>query len=124
MDTVTFHQELDGNTQVITGLSNGDFSVTHTSDTAGLASKAAVASTHHIITGIDVSTDLDGAVVTLKENTTTKWQLKIGDASAVSPIARTFPTPITLAANKTANLAINGTANCEANLFGYSVLVQ
>jgi len=98
--------------------------ITHAHASEALASVAAVANTHHVVTGIDVSTDLDGALVTIKEDTTTKWQLNIGDASAVSPIYRKFPTEIVLAANKTCNLAINGTTACKANLFGYSIKVK
>jgi hypothetical protein len=109
-------QRLDGNANPIPGLLSSGFLVTHSHATAATATKAAVATSKHVITGFAVGTDLAGALVQLKSGTDVIF--------ACSMIAGHFALSglnIELALNKAATVTVNSTSAGNANLMGYTL---
>jgi hypothetical protein len=119
MNPANFVHVTDCNGRPVDGLMNTNWSITATHATAATATKAGVAATHHVLTGIVVSSDLDGALCTVKQGTTIKIQFTIKAGAFTLPI----PTHLVFGVNTAINIAINGTAACYANGVGYSVEV-
>jgi hypothetical protein len=96
---------------------DGNWSVTHSHATAAAATKAAVATVQHVITGFLVSTDLAGATVEVKEGTTVLATIAV----PVGAFGYEFPSYLELALNKLASVTCTGTAACTANIFGFTL---
>jgi len=110
-------QRLDGNGNPIDRLTSDNWSVTHSHATAAEATKAAVATVQHVITGFLVSTDKAGAVVEIKEGDT----VLVPIAVPVGAFGYEFPSYLELALNKAATVTCEGTAACTANIFGFTL---
>lgn len=110
-------QRLDGNGNPITGLQNTNWSVTHSHATAATATKAAVATKKHVVTGFIVSSD-KAATVLLKEGLTTKMTFVI---AAAESFAYSLPSFMECAVNTATSITIDGTAACSANLLGFTL---
>lgn len=104
-------------------LQHGDaFSVTATHATAAVASKAGATGKTHYITDIACSTDKAGAIILVKQGTTTIWQLQVA-ATAAGNISHshTFASPLKAAADALVSVEIDGTSACKANIAGFTV---
>jgi len=113
-------QQLDGNGHPIPGfVVSAGWPVTHSHATAAAATKAAVATARHVITGYIVYSDKATAVVNVKSDTDVLYTTTF---TAAGEKVLTFPTPIILALNKAASVQIDGTASCKANMFGYTLI--
>lgn len=93
------------------------FYVTATHATAAVASKAAVATKTHVVTGYVVSSDKAGAIVLVKDDTTVIWQAQVG----AGVHGYTFPVPLFGAKGNLVSVEIDGTSACKANLVGVSI---
>lgn len=99
-------------------IDNGDaFVVTATHATAAVASNAAVTGKTHYITGVSVSSDKAGAILLVKQGTTTIWQLQVG----ASKESITFNPPLKAAAAALVSAEIDGTSACKANIQGFTL---
>jgi hypothetical protein len=97
---------------------HGDaFSATATHATAAVASNAAVTEKTHYITNVSVSSDKAGAILLIKQGTTTIWQLQVG-ASKESIV---FPSPLKGALSALVSAEIDGTSACKANIAGFTL---
>ena len=113
-------QQLDGNGNVIPGaVDSPGWPVTHSHATAAAATKAAVATAKHVITGFIVYSDKAAAVVNVKSGSTVKYTTTY---TAAGEKTETFPTPIFCVLGETASVEIDGTASCKANMFGYTLI--
>lgn len=90
------------------------FSETATHATAAVATHAASTGKTYYITGVSASSDKSGAILLVKQGTTTIWQLQVG-ASAHSV---TFPIPLAGASGVLVSAEVDGTALCKANIVG------
>ncbi len=98
------------------------FSETATHGTAAVASHAAVAGKAFHITDIAVSTDKAGALLLVKQGTTTIWQLQIAATAAGSlAYSHSFTVPLRGAVGAQVSVEIDGTSACKANIAGYEV---
>lgn len=93
------------------------FSATATHATAAVASKAAAESTKHFITDIAASSDKAGALLLVKQGTTTIWQMQVGASSH----SHQFSQPLEAAVNALVSVEIDGTSACKANISGFSL---
>lgn len=98
---------------------HGDiFSVTATHATAAVATQTGVADKTHYITHVSASSDKAGSILTIKQGTTTIWQLKIG----ASMIDLDFTgSPLKGAIGALVSADIDGTARCDSNLSGFTL---
>ena len=117
-----FTVQADCNGRGVNGLHNTNWVSTSTAaDTTCTATKASVASTVHVITGIFGYVDLAGAVVAVKQNTTVKASVALG----VGMFSHNFASPIVLTTETTANLVVTGcTALGYANMTGFSIATR
>jgi hypothetical protein len=100
------------------GQESGDaFSVTATHATAAVASNAAVTGKTHYVTDISASSDKAGAILLVKQGTTTIWQVQVGAGS----YQHTFSTALTGAKSALVSVEIDGTSACKANIAGYTL---
>jgi len=93
------------------------FSATATHATAAVATKAAAVNTKHFITDIAVSSDKAGAILLVKQGTTTIWEQIVG----ASFHSHSFEQPLEGAVGAQVSVEIDGTAACKANLSGFSL---
>jgi len=98
------------------------FQATATHATAAVATKAASSGKKHYITDICCSTDKAGAIILVKQGTTTIWQLQVA-ATAAGNISHshTFSTPLEAAVGALVSVEIDGTAACYANIAGFTL---
>ena len=98
---------------------SGDcWSVTATHATAAVATKDAATGKTHFITHVSASSDKAGSILTVKQGTTTVWQLKIG----ASMIDLDFSSsPIKAASNALVSADIDGTSRADVNLAGFTL---
>ena len=90
------------------------FSETATHATAAVATHTAVVGKTYYITNVSVSSDKAGAILLIKQGTTTIWQLQIG--AAVHSII--FPAPLKGASGALVSAEVDGTAACKVNISG------
>ena len=93
------------------------FSETATHATAAVASHAGVSGKAYHITHVAVSSDKAGAILLIKQGTTTLWQLQIG----ASKHEETFDPPLVGAVGALVSAEIDGTSACKANISGYEL---
>lgn len=94
------------------------FYVTATGTTSATATKSAATGTSHYITDISASSDKAGAVISVKDGTTTIWQAII---DANSSYEHSFVTPLKGTAGNAVSITVDGTSACKANIAGYSI---
>jgi len=100
------------------GIDSGTpFSETATHATAAVASHAGVAGRTYYITDIAVSSDKAGAILLVKQGTTTIWQMQIG----ASFFEKQFKVPLKGAQGALVSVEIDGTSACKANIAGYEL---
>lgn len=93
------------------------FYVTATHATAAVATKAAVTGKTHYVTSVSVSSDKAGAILLIKQGTTTIWQLQVGAAAH----SVTFPIPLKGDSGALVSAEIDGTSACKANISGFTL---
>jgi len=93
------------------------FSETATHATAAVASHAAATGKKYFITDVAVSSDKAGAILLIKQGTTTIWQLQIG----ASFTKHHFDVPLAGAVGALVSAEIDGTSACKANIAGYEI---
>ena len=93
------------------------FSVTATHATAAVASNAAVTGKTHYITHAACSSDKAGAILLIKQGTTTLWQMQVG-AGAHDVV---FDPPLPAASAALVSAEIDGTSACKANIQGFTI---
>jgi len=98
------------------------FSTTTTHATSAVASVAGIAEKIHYITDIAASTDKAGALLLVKQGTTTIWQLQLA-ATAAGTLAysHTFSSPLPSVAGALVSVTIDGTSVCNANIAGITL---
>jgi hypothetical protein len=90
---------------------------TATHATAAVASHTGVSGKTHYVTNISVSSDKAGALLLIKQGSTTIWQLQVG----ASNVSIDFPVPLKAAAGALVSAEIDGTSACKANIAGYTL---
>ena len=93
------------------------FQVTATHATAAVSTKDAAAGKRHYITDIAVSSDKAGAILLIKQGTTTIWQVQVG----ADDHEHTFKVPLEGDGGALVSVEIDGTSACKANMTGYTM---
>lgn len=93
------------------------FFVTATHATAAVASNTGVANKVHYVTDITVSSDKAGAILLIKQGTTTIWQAQVGAGIH----SHSFMSPLTGAVGALVSVEIDGTSACKANIAGFTL---
>ena len=98
------------------------FQGTHTHATAATKTIAAASGKRHYITDFLVATDKDGAIFTIKDDTTIIWQgiIEIG-AGGNSVVHHSFVQPLVITKGKAITIAIDGSARCDVNIAGFTL---
>ena len=97
---------------------HGDpFQGTATHATLATATIAAVTGKQHYITDIAASSDKAGAIVLVKQGTTTIWQIQL---LANDRLDHSFVTPLEGAVGALVSIEVDGTAACKANIAGFT----
>ena len=105
------------------GIESGTpFSETATHATLAVASHTGVVGKTFYITDISASTDKAGALLLVKQGTTTIWQLQLA-ASAAGNLAHShvIQSPLKGVSGALESVTIDGTAVCNANIAGYEL---
>lgn len=89
-------------------------SATATHATAADAVISAVAGQKIYITDVIVSSDKAGAILLIKDGTTTILQVQVGAGN----FSHHFETPLATTLGATATASIDGTSACKANIIG------
>jgi len=98
------------------------FSTTTTHATSAVASVAGVSGSTHYITDIAASTDKAGALLLVKQGTTTIWQLQLAATAAGNlAVSHTFASPLKADAGALVSVTIDGTSACNANIAGITL---
>ena len=99
------------------------FRATHTHGTAALATIAAVSGKRHYITDIAISSDKDGAVVQVKDDTTVIWQMNLTNAVTGGPYIywQSFVVPLIGSKGKAVSITVDGNSVCKANIAGFTI---
>lgn len=96
------------------------FSVTATGSTSAVASKAGVVGATQYITDIAGSSDKAGALLLVKQGTTTIWQVQLATTAAgINAFQQTFSQPLSSAVGALVSVTVDGTAVCDANIAGF-----
>ena len=101
------------------GQENGTpFSVTATHATGAVATKSGTAGLKSFITDISGSSDKAGALLLVKDGTTTIWQEIIG---ATTPYHHSFAQPLSGSVGADISITVDGTSLCKSNVAGYTL---
>lgn len=92
------------------------FSQTATHATAAVATEDAATGKVHYITDVSVSSDKAGAILLVKQGTTTIWQVQVG----ASFYEHQFLSPLTGIEGALVSVEIDGTTTCKANMSGFT----
>ena len=95
---------------------------TATHATAASASVTGVAGMKYYITDISASTDKAGALLLVKQGSTTIWQVQLA-ATAAGNLAysHSFQAPLIATSGALVSVTVDGTAVCKANIAGYTI---
>jgi hypothetical protein len=93
------------------------FSETATHATAAVASHTGATGKTYYITDISASSDKAGAILLVKQGTTTIWQLQIGTTAH----SHHFGIPLRGASGALVSVSVDGTSACKANIAGYEL---
>ena len=93
------------------------FSETATHATAAVASHTGASGKKYYITGVAVSSDKAGAILLVKQGTTTIFQLQVG----ATHFQTTFNPPLPGASGALVSAEIDGTSACKANIVGFEL---
>ena len=98
------------------------YSATVTGSSSASASQSASAGVRYYITDISVSSDKPNAICQVKDGATIIWQNVVNGTTGttIAPYSETFSTPLRCSSGATASVGVDGTANCSANLAGFS----
>lgn len=94
------------------------FAVTANHATSAVATKSAVTGSTHYITDISGSSDKAGAKILVKDGTTVIWQDRISSTAAYT---KTFLPALKVTVSADASVTVDGTAECNANIAGYTL---
>lgn len=89
-------------------------SATATNTTSAVATITGVAGQKTFITDISASSDKAGAIILVKNGSTTIWQDIVGTV----PYNRNFTTPLVGSVGADVSVTIDGTAGCKSNIAG------
>lgn len=99
-------------------IDNGQaFSETATHATAAVAIHAAASGKTYYITGVAVSSDKAGAILLIKQGTTTIFQLQVG----ATHFNMNFKPFLKGASGALVSAEIDGTSACKANIVGFEL---
>lgn len=93
------------------------FSVTTSGTTSAVASQAGVTGSINYVTDIAASSDKAGAILTVKQGTTTIWEVQIG----ATAFQEKLETPLISAIGALVSVTVDGTSLCKANIAGFTL---
>ena len=97
---------------------------TATHATAAVASVAGATGLKYYITDIAASSDKAGAIILVKQGTTTLFQLQIATTAAgITAFSHSFSQPLEAAVGALVSCEVDGTSACKANIVGFSLPV-
>ena len=94
------------------------FQKTATHATSAVATQTGVVGRRSFITDISGSSDKAGALILVKDGSTTIWQDRIGNTGAYE---HTFSTPIAASNDADISVTVDGTALANSNMAGYTL---
>ena len=93
------------------------FSQTATHATGAVATQTGVAGKSSYVTDISGSSDKSGALILVKDGSTTIWQ----DIVNAGNYRMNFLTPLKITAGADVTVTVDGTALCKSNISGFSL---
>ena len=100
------------------------FAVAVSHATSAVALKAASTGTAQVnyITDIAGSSDKAGALLTVKQGSTTIWEVQLASTAAgINAFSHSFSEPLSSAVGATVSVTVDGTSVCKANIAGFSL---
>lgn len=94
------------------------FRVNATGTSSATATKLAESGKTHYITDVSVSSDLAGAVMTIKDGTTKIWEAVL---PANGSYEHTFGTELAGTKGNAVSVTVNGTSVAKANIAGFTI---
>lgn len=94
------------------------FQATTTHATAASASKAAATGKTHYITDASASSDKAGAILLIKDGTTTIWQVQMPANGSVN---LHFVQPLKGTSGAAVSVDVDGSSACKANISGFTL---
>lgn len=94
------------------------YSATANHSTSAVATQTGVTNVRTFITDITGSSDKAGAKILVKNGTTVIWQDRIGNTGAYEHV---FSTPLNGTTGADVSVTVDGTAECNANVAGYTL---
>ena len=88
---------------------------TATHATSAVATVAGITGSTMYITDIAASSDKAGAILLVKQGTTTIWQVQVG----TTPFFEKFDSPLTADSGASISVTVDGTSACKANIAGF-----
>lgn len=95
-------------------------SATATHATSAVATVSGISGSTMYITDIAGSTDKAGAVLLVKQGTTTIWQIQLATSAAgTNAFWQKFESPLVAASGADISVTVDGTSACKANIAGF-----
>lgn len=106
----------------ITNIKGAPVSATATNATSAVATIAGVAGAVNYVTDISGSSDKAGALLLVKQGSTTIWQVQLATTAAgINAFTHHFTSPLPSAAGAAISVTVDGTSACYANIAGYQL---
>ena len=100
--------------------SGAPFMATATNATSAVATATGIAGSTYYITDIAASSDKAGAIILVKDGTTTIWQIQVATTAAGNnSFQQSFQTPLKVTLSADCSITIDGTSACKSNIAGY-----
>lgn len=97
-------------------------SATATSSTSAVATVAGVTGSTNYVTDISGSSDKAGALLLVKQGSTTIWQVQLATTAAgMNAFHHSFTSPLPSAVGASISVTVDGTSACYANIAGYQL---
>lgn len=106
----------------ITNIKGAPVSATATNATSAVATIAGVTGAVNYVTDVSGSSDKAGALLLVKQGTTTIWQVQLATTAAgMNSFHHQFASPLSSASGASVSVTVDGTAACYANIAGYQL---
>lgn len=96
------------------------YSVAATGTTSAVATQSGITSKVQYITDIAGSSDKAGSLLTVKQGTTTIWEVQLATTAAGNnSFQQSFQNPLTGVPGGAVSVTVDGTSICKANISGF-----
>jgi len=95
-------------------------SATDTHATSAVATISGIPAATMYVTDISGSSDKAGSILTVKQGSTTIWEVQLASTVAgINAFSHTFASPLVSALGASISVTVDGTAVCKSNIAGF-----